>query len=50
MTWHDPDGTDLMRLQAAGLTASGRAGRARVAFHVFNDAESVDLAVRALSA
>ena len=50
VTWHDPDGTDLMRLQAAGLTASGRAGRTRVAFHVFNDAESVDLAVRALSA
>ncbi|PWD52588.1 aminotransferase [Serinibacter arcticus] len=48
VTWADPDGADLARLSAAGLTASGRAGRARVAFHVFNDAEDVELAARAL--
>ena len=48
VTWADPDGTDLARLGAAGITASGRSGRARVAFHVFNDGEDVDLAVAAL--
>lgn len=48
VTWRDPDGTDLARLTAAGITASGRAGRARVAFHVFNDAEDVELALAAL--
>ena len=33
---------------AAGITASGRAGRARVAFHVWNDDEDVELAASAL--
>lgn len=49
VTWSDPDGQDLARLTAAGLVASGRAGRARVAFHVFNDDEDVHLAVQALT-
>lgn len=48
VTWDDPDGCDLARLTAAGITASGRAGRARVAFHLFNDPEDVDRAVQAL--
>lgn len=48
VTWPDPDASDLARLQAAGITASGRAGRARLAFHVFNDQDDVDRAVRAL--
>lgn len=48
VTWDDPDGADLARLGAAGITASGRAGRARVAFHVFNDPDDVDLALAAL--
>lgn len=48
VTWSDPEGCDLARLTAAGITASGRAGRARVAFHVFNDDEDVDLALVAL--
>jgi selenocysteine lyase/cysteine desulfurase len=48
VTWTDPDGADLARLSRAGITASGRAGRARVAFHVFNDEDDVELAVRAL--
>lgn len=48
VTWTDPEGTDLERLVEAGLVASGRAGRARVAFHVFNDADDVDRAARAL--
>jgi selenocysteine lyase/cysteine desulfurase len=48
VTWSDPDGAALARLTDAGIVASGRAGRARVAFHVFNDEEDVDLAARAL--
>ncbi|GAA5027989.1 aminotransferase class V-fold PLP-dependent enzyme [Microbacterium fluvii] len=48
VTWDDPEGDDLARLQAAGLTASGRNGRARVAFHVFNDDRDLDEAVAAL--
>jgi Selenocysteine lyase len=48
VTWDDPDGCDLARLTAAGITASGRAGRARVAFHLFNDDEDVALALHAL--
>lgn len=48
VTWADPDGTALARLTAAGIVASGRAGRARVAFHVFNDREDVELTARAL--
>ena len=50
VTWADPDGSDLAQLGAAGITASGRSGRARVAFHVFNDGEDVDLALAALEA
>lgn len=48
VTWTDPDGIDLARLTDAGITASGRAGRARVAFHVFNDQADVDDALSAL--
>ncbi|WP_309067444.1 aminotransferase class V-fold PLP-dependent enzyme [Microbacterium sp.] len=44
----DPDGDGLARLVQAGITASGRAGRVRLGFHVFNDLEDVDRAVRAL--
>ncbi|KQQ51573.1 aminotransferase class V-fold PLP-dependent enzyme [Plantibacter sp. Leaf314] len=36
VTWLDPDGEDLRAMQSAGITASGRAGRARVAFHLWN--------------
>ena len=46
VTWADADGRDLAALAAAGITASGRAGRARVAFHLWNDQTDVD-AVRA---
>lgn len=49
VTWEDPDGADLARLTAAGITASGRAGRARVAFHVFNDQIDVSRAAAALA-
>ena len=48
VTWADAAGDDLARLGRAGVVASGRAGRARVAFHVFNDDADVDDAARAL--
>lgn len=48
VTWVDPDGSDLARLRDAGIVASGRAGLARAAFHVFNDEQDVADAVRAL--
>lgn len=48
VTWPDETGCDLARLSAAGITASGRAGRARLAFHVFNDASDVRLAAAVL--
>jgi selenocysteine lyase/cysteine desulfurase len=50
VTSPDPDGSGLARLTAAGITASGRAGRLRLAFHVFNDDADVDRAVAALRA
>lgn len=50
VTWPDSTGAALARLTAQGITASGRAGRARVAFHVFNDDTDVDRALRALGA
>jgi selenocysteine lyase/cysteine desulfurase len=48
VTWPDADGTELAALSRAGITASGRAGRARVAFHLWNDDEDVDLAATTL--
>lgn len=48
VTWPDQDGSELARLTAAGITASGRAGRARVAFHLWNTEDDVTAALRAL--
>jgi selenocysteine lyase/cysteine desulfurase len=48
VTWADPVGADLARLTDAGITASGRAGRARVGFHIWNDASDVDTVLAAL--
>ena len=48
VTWSDSEGGDLARLAGAGIVASGRAGRARVAFHVFNDEADVERAIAAL--
>lgn len=39
---------DVDRLRAAGVRCSGRDGRARLAFHLYNDEDDVDLAARAL--
>lgn len=48
VSWPDHDGSDLRRLTAAGLRVSGRGGRLRVAFHVWNDESDVDELVRLL--
>lgn len=48
VSWPDDGGEDLARLTRAGIAASGRAGRVRLAFHVFNDEADVDRAVHAL--
>jgi selenocysteine lyase/cysteine desulfurase len=49
VTWADPAGADLARLTAAGITASGRAGRARVAFHLWNTPDDVSAVLTALA-
>jgi selenocysteine lyase/cysteine desulfurase len=48
VAWADPDGSQLAALSAAGVVAAGRAGRARVSFHLWNDEEDVDLAASAI--
>lgn len=48
VTWDDPHGTDLGALRNAGITASGRAGRARVGFHLWNTEDDVAAALAAL--
>lgn len=48
VAWADPDGRDLAAMQAAGITASGRAGNARIAFHLWNSAADVEALAGAL--
>jgi selenocysteine lyase/cysteine desulfurase len=48
VTWADPDATDLGRLVAAGVKASGRAGRLRASFHQWNDESDVAAVLAAL--
>ena len=48
ITIEDPEGELLARLAAAGIRASGRAGRLRLAFHVWNTAEDVAAVLAAL--
>ncbi|PYY50796.1 aminotransferase class V-fold PLP-dependent enzyme [Curtobacterium sp. MCBD17_023] len=49
VTFPDADGTALRAVTAAGLTASGRAGRLRIAFHHWNDEDDVSAVVAALA-
>lgn len=44
----DPEGNAAQRLTAAGMTVASRAGRVRLAFHVWNDADDVARAAAAL--
>ena len=48
ITWADPEGTDLAAMQRAGIAASGRAGNARVSFHLWNTDDDVALLRAAL--
>jgi selenocysteine lyase/cysteine desulfurase len=41
VTWADPERLDLERLSAAGIRVSGRAGRLRAAFHLWNTEQDV---------
>ena len=50
VTLPDPDGDARARLELAGCVVAGRAGRVRLAFHVWNDGEDVELAAHALAA
>jgi selenocysteine lyase/cysteine desulfurase len=45
----DPDGRREARLLAAGCVVAGRAGRVRIAFHLWNDEADVDRAAGALT-
>ncbi len=49
VTLADPDGDLLARLTAAGIRASGRAGRLRLAFHVWNTTDDVVAVLAALA-
>ncbi|WP_346774769.1 aminotransferase class V-fold PLP-dependent enzyme [Cellulomonas sp. IC4_254] len=49
VTLPDPDGTRRAALERAGCRVAGRAGRVRVAFHVWNDRDDVDRALDALT-
>lgn len=48
VSWPDAEGSALAQLTASGITASGRAGGARVSFHLWNDEYDVADALRAL--
>lgn len=48
VAWPDASGTDLQKLGAAGIRASGRAGRVRASFHLWNDMSDVEAVARAL--
>ena len=48
VTWADPDRADLGKLVAAGIRASGRAGRLRASFHLWNNEADIVAVVRAL--
>ncbi|PWB96839.1 aminotransferase class V-fold PLP-dependent enzyme [Salinibacterium hongtaonis] len=41
VTWADADGSEVAKLTQAGVRISGRAGRARAAFHLWNDESDV---------
>ena len=48
VTWDDPDGENIARLMAAGVRISGRAGRLRASFHLWNDLSDVEQVVSVL--
>ena len=48
VSWPDASGDDLRKLIAAGIRASGRAGRLRASFHLWNTQADVDAVLNAL--
>lgn len=48
VSWPDPDGTQLERLTQHGIRISGRAGRARASFHLWNTEDDVAAIARAV--
>lgn len=50
IAWPDPDGSQLAAMSAAGIRISGRAGRARASFHLWNTEADVEAIVRAVRA
>ncbi len=46
VTWPDASGGDLRRLLDAGIRISGRAGRLRASFHLWNDLSDVEAIAR----
>ncbi|MCS5735327.1 aminotransferase class V-fold PLP-dependent enzyme [Herbiconiux daphne] len=50
VTWPDADGRAIAALTTADVAASARAGRARVAFHLWNDEADVDRVCAVLGA
>jgi selenocysteine lyase/cysteine desulfurase len=48
VTWADANGDDLRTLIDAGIRISGRAGRLRASFHLWNDPTDVSAVIRAL--
>lgn len=49
VTFEDADGSRAARLQAVGVRCASRAGRVRLAFHVWNTDSDVDLVTSALT-
>jgi selenocysteine lyase/cysteine desulfurase len=50
VTWADPDKRELGKLISAGIRASGRAGRLRASFHLWNTEADVTAVLAALRA
>ena len=48
VTWPDPERESLLKLTGAGIRVSGRAGRLRASFHLWNDESDVAAVVAAL--
>ncbi|MEO8262458.1 MAG: aminotransferase class V-fold PLP-dependent enzyme [Pseudolysinimonas sp.] len=50
VTWPDESGDDVKKLIDAGIKVSGRAGRLRASFHLWNDESDVEWVLRVLKA
>ncbi|MGV8882716.1 MAG: aminotransferase class V-fold PLP-dependent enzyme [Rhodoglobus sp.] len=48
VSWADTEGRHAARLAEAGISASSRAGRVRVGFHLWNDIRDVELVLAAV--